>query len=123
MNFGVSWSPWLSGGSRPAHPQQASSHKRDQLRRALSECPVREHVRLEQRTQCVAEQEIVVTVVESPSELIEVRVKVLDAEMVVRAEDAALEQAPGRLDGVGVNVAAHPFLFQMIDGFVNGVGV
>ena len=45
------------------------------------------------------------------------------AQLVVRTDDATLEQAPRAFDGLRVNLAAHPFLVTVIDALVPGVGV
>src|SRR5439155_2953729 len=43
------------------------------------------------------------------------------ADLVVGADDRALEEAPGALGGVGVNVTPHTFLRGVVDGDVLGV--
>jgi hypothetical protein len=44
--------------------------------------------------------------------------QVLLAAMLVNADHAALEDREVALDGLGVGIAAHPFLLAMIDSFV-----
>lgn len=45
------------------------------------------------------------------------------AQLVVRTDDATLEQAPRAFDGLRVNLAAHPFLVTVIDALVRRVSV
>jgi len=47
----------------------------------------------------------------------------LDAHLVVAADDGTLQEAPDVLDPVGVNVAAHPFLDRVVYGLMSGVVV
>ena len=42
----------------------------------------------------------------------------LHAQVVVRTDNGAPEQAPDALSGVAVHVAAHPFLLRVIDRLV-----
>lgn len=42
----------------------------------------------------------------------------LHADVVIRADDRPLEQAPDALDAVRMNVSAHPFLYAVIDALV-----
>jgi len=53
-------------------------------------------------------------------ELSEIAVKVPLRAMLIDADHAALKNREVALDGIGVRVAAYPFLFAVIDGFVAG---
>ena len=60
----------------------------------------------------------VVAVVEPPLELLEVAVDVFHANLVKRADDRPLKQAPYALDRVCVNVTDDPFLSAVVNGLV-----
>src|SRR3990172_8595147 len=45
----------------------------------------------------------------------------LDGDLVKRADDGSLEQAPHVLDAVGVDESADPFLGAVVDGLVPGI--
>ena len=51
-------------------------------------------------------------------QLIQIGVQMLHADLVVSADDAALQEAPNALDPVSVNVAAHPFLCAVVHALV-----
>ncbi len=38
----------------------------------------------------------------------------LGGQLVIRADNGALEQAPDTLNGIRVNIAAHPLFFAML---------
>ena len=80
--------------------------------------PIGEGVGVDNPAQCVAEDARVVSVVVPPLKLFKVAVHVLAAHLVKRAYNGPFEQRPHAFDVVGVNVADHPFLFGVVDGFV-----
>lgn len=61
---------------------------------------------------------LVVAVVDAKLLLLEISVQVLNADLVERADDGTLEQAPDVLDSVGVYVTDNPFLCGVVDVFV-----
>ena len=69
----------------------------------------------------VAEQPGVVTIVEPPLKLVQVGVQVLHGDFVVCANDRPFKEAPDVLNGVRVNVIAHPFLYRVVDCLVRSV--
>ena len=62
--------------------------------------------------QSVSEDVLVVSVVEPPLQFFKVAVQMLGADLVERAHNGPLEQAPDALDAVGVNVSDDPVLCQ-----------
>src|SRR3972149_3313291 len=73
---------------------------------------------LQEPSQRIPEQVDVVTVVVAPHDLLQIGVKVLDAEVVVGTYDGALQEAPYALNRVCVHVAADPLVDVVIDHFV-----
>ena len=57
----------------------------------------------------------VVAVVESPLQFLKVAIQMLDADLVERADNRTLEQAPHALDSVSMDFADHPLLIGMLD--------
>jgi hypothetical protein len=55
--------------------------------------------------------------------LIQIGVQMLHRKLVIGANHAALKQALNAFNGVCMNVAAHPFLFAVINRFVTRIGV
>ena len=68
-----------------------------------------------QRDERVAEEVRILAVVESERDLVQVCGQVLDRQLVVRPDDRPLQQAPYAFYGVGVNIAANPFLGVVVD--------
>jgi hypothetical protein len=70
--------------------------------------------------------ERVLAIVEPPFELVDVLIEMLGAEVLVRADDGALEQAPSRLpstsglDSIGMHIASDALLSEVIDALVDG---
>lgn len=62
---------------------------------------------VEQLYQRVTEQVRVIPIVETPLKLVEVVVKMLCTDLVKRANDGTLEQAPYAFHAVRVNIASH----------------
>src|SRR2546425_7565318 len=75
-----------------------------------SQLRVRKVLSRDQTRQSVAEQELVLAVVEPELELRQICLKVLGREPMVRADDRPFEQRPCGFDGVGMNIATNPFL-------------
>lgn len=71
----------------------------------------------------IPEGVLVVPVVVPKLHFLEEGVQVLHADLVERANDGALEQAPHAFDAVGVHVANHPFIAGMADGLMPGIVV
>lgn len=69
----------------------------------------------------VTELEWVFPVVEPEGELVQVRREMLDAELVVRADDRPIQKTPDGFDGVGMNITPNPFLLAVADRFVDRV--
>jgi hypothetical protein len=67
----------------------------------------------------VAEHIRIVAVIMAELELRQVERQVLLADVVVRPNDAALQQRPERFDAVGVNLPAHILASAMADGFMS----
>src|SRR2546425_4439462 len=107
--------------STPSRSETANSKR--SLGRTLDQTPIRHRVRTREGANCVAEKEVVASIIETPLEFIEVLVHVLRRQVVVRADDAALEQAPDALYGVGMNVAPYPLLSLMVHSVPLGVFV
>src|SRR5260370_21563294 len=95
-----------------------SAGERQKKRRSRRERGVRQRVGLDQSQQHVAEQVRVVAIVEAVLKLLQVRGQMLFADLVVRADHRAVKERPRRLDGLRVNVAAHPFLFGVPDALM-----
>jgi hypothetical protein len=64
------------------------------------------------------ENVLVLAVVEPPRKLIQIERQILLAHVVVRADDAALEQRPERFKIVGVDVTSHVFASLVINGLM-----
>jgi hypothetical protein len=90
----VAWVFWLSGAEAPASRVASASSYR------------------------FAENVMVLPVVVAELKLIQVERKVLLADVVVRPDDAPLEQRPERFDVVRMNVAAHILIFGMLHAIV-----
>src|ERR1035437_1104079 len=71
----------------------------------------------------IAEQIRVLPSVLSPLELIEVRLKMLSAHLMIRADDSPLKQAPRALYAVRMNIAAYPLFRAMVDRLMRCIGV
>ena len=56
-------------------------------------------------------------------QFVQIGVQMLDRDSVVRADHGAFQEAPDALYGVGVNVAAHPFVIAVLDRLVARIGV
>lgn len=84
----------------------------------LSKCFVRERLAFEQLQQRVPEQIRVFPVVEPEGDFIHVGVKVLCTQVMVGADDGALEEAPVGLNRLSVSVAPNPFFRAVVDEFV-----
>src|SRR5215216_5716883 len=82
------------------------------LRRELA---VRKRLALDQRQDRVAKEEGVAAVVPAERGFVQVRGQVLDAELVVRADYGAVEEAPDAFHGVRVNLTVDPFPLAVID--------
>src|ERR1700682_4411 len=71
----------------------------------------------------VAEQERVFSIVEAEGHLIEIGGQRLDAELVVRTDDRALEKRPDALYRVGMHVGPNPLMLPVIDRLMGCVVV
>lgn len=60
----------------------------------------------------------ILSVVKTPRELVQVERQILLAHIVIRPDDAPLQEAPEVFDVIRVNAAAHVFALAMMDGFV-----
>jgi hypothetical protein len=80
-----------------------------------SEFAIRKRVAFDQRQDRVAEEIWVRPVVPAERGFVQVRGQVLDAELVVRADHAAVEEAPNALHGVRVNLTVDPFVARVVD--------
>lgn len=78
----------------------------------------RKRVSADQLKHRIPEKERILAVIEPKRELVKVGGKVLDAQMVICTNHAAVEQRPNALDGVRVNVAANPFVREVANRFV-----
>ena len=87
----------------------------------LDEFGVGELVGGDERLHRVPEEERILPVVESERELVQVGRKVLDAHLMIRTDNASLEEAPDALYGVCVNITADPFVVRMRHRLVFGV--
>ena len=65
----------------------------------------------------------VVPVVKPPLQLFKVAVHMLDADMMERPDDGALEEAPHTLNPISVHVTDYPFLNGVVNGLVARVVV
>lgn len=68
--------------------------------------------------QRINEQIWILPAIESELHFLQVRRQVLDADLVPRPDDAALQQTECGFDGVGVNLAAHVLTRTVVDRFV-----
>src|SRR3954451_5160518 len=74
-----------------------------------------QRVAFDQTQDRVAEPERVFAVVPAECGFVQVRRKVLDAELVVRADHAPVKEAPNALNRVRMNLAAHPLIAREVD--------
>jgi hypothetical protein len=68
--------------------------------------------------QCRLEDIRILAVVVPPRKFVEVERQILLADIMVGADDSALEQCPERIEVRGVDLAAHILAVRMINGFV-----
>src|SRR6185295_19764168 len=61
--------------------------------------------RIDESSQCISKQIWILSSIEAPLELIEVRLKVLSRNLVKRADQRTLKQAPNALNAVCVDIA------------------
>ena len=85
--------------------------------------PVGEASGVYDSAQSIAEDMWVVTVVESPFQLFQIAVQMLDAHLVEGSDDGTLEKAPHPFYAISVNVANNPLLGRMAHSPVYGVFV
>src|SRR5437016_2179630 len=71
----------------------------------------------------IAEQEGVLSVVEPEGHLVKVGGQMLDAELVVGADDRALEERPDALYRVGMHIGPYPLASRVVDRLMGGVVV
>ena len=95
----------------------------ESLRSPVNELPVGERVGVHDAPQGVSEDVRVVPVVEPPFQFFEVAVQMLRTDLVERADDGALQQAPDAFDAVRVHIADDPFLDGVTDDAVPRVGI
>ena len=93
------------------------------LKNLRYQLPVFEGFRAHDPREGVVEDVVVLSIVVSPFQFVDVAIHVLDAHLVERAGERTLEQRPHALDAVRVNVAHDPFLFGVVHGFMAGVAV
>src|SRR5258708_9796578 len=93
------------------------------LRSSSRERGVGERRRFDQLRDRVAEQELVLSIVEAEFKLAQVAVKVLGADLMEGADYRPLEQRPHALHAVRVDIAAYPFLCAVVDTLVDRVVV
>jgi len=102
------------------HPAGAAPVRR--LGRGVSQPPrlgdqllIPQGVRFDQSAQRVPEQVRVLAVFEAEGHLFQVGRQVLLADLVVSANDGAVQDAPHAFDGVRVNLPDDPFLLPVVD--------
>src|SRR6185295_19227410 len=74
--------------------------------------------RRQQFFECITEDERVITIVETEFKLIEVAVKMLHADLMIRPDYGAFEQPPSAFNAVCMYIAPHIFLASVIHCFV-----
>jgi hypothetical protein len=87
------------------------------------EFSVRESVAGDQGENRVSEEIRVLAIVEAERDLIEVRRKMLNAELVVGTHDGSVEETPDALDRVRVHLADNPLVGGMVHRFMACVSV
>ena len=83
--------------------------------------PVFQMLSVNNTPESMNEDMVIVAVVISPLQLVEVSVKMLHADLVEGSYDATLEQGPDTLNTVGVNVSDSPLLNGVVDCLMAGV--
>ena len=71
----------------------------------------------------IPENVFVLPIVKPMLQFIQIGVQMLNAHLMIRTDDGALEQAPDALNAVSVNVADNPFLGRVVNPMVLRVGI
>src|SRR5947209_3296278 len=78
-------------------------------------------LRIDESQQHVTKEIRVMPIVETEFKLIKVTVKMLNTDLMIRANDRTLEKRKHAFNAIGVNVAAHVFICAVIHRFVRCV--
>src|SRR6266404_2643105 len=103
-----------------ASRKEENPHAKLRFRR---QCLIFQIPRSNKSQKSITKQVGIVPVVESEFQLIKIAVKMLHADLMIRADDRTLEQRPDAFHRVRVNVAAYPFLSGVIHGLMKRVRI
>jgi hypothetical protein len=79
--------------------------------------------RLYELQQRVPKQKLIISVVKTMLQFVQIGVEMFDRQLVICADDRAFEQAPNVLNAVDVNIYIYPLLFGVFHCAVSGAAL
>ena len=79
--------------------------------------------RIDQFRECIPENVFILPIVKPMFKLIQIGVQMFDTDLMIRADNRPLQEAPNALDAVSMNIADNPFLCGMINPTMLRIGV